>query len=167
VSARLLWDASALAKRYYRETGAATVDALFSVVPASQMVTTFWGFVETYASLWRKRNNRAISQSLFQSTATLLRDEVQRNPDWSLLTIDDATVLSGLPLVRQHNLNATDAVILSTYLRYVRSLPSGALTSVLVAADSRLVRAANVEGLATLNPEAVAAADIPSFLASL
>jgi hypothetical protein len=36
-----------------------------------------------------------------------------------------------------------------------------------VASDQRLIRAANVEGLKVLNPETLAVADVPSFLASL
>jgi hypothetical protein len=37
----------------------------------------------------------------------------------------------------------------------------------LVAADARLLRAAAAEGLATLNPGTVAAADVPAVLAAL
>jgi hypothetical protein len=36
-----------------------------------------------------------------------------------------------------------------------------------VASDRRLLRAAGAEGLVTLNPETVPAADVPAFLASL
>ncbi|MCC6442770.1 MAG: hypothetical protein IT210_04845 [Armatimonadetes bacterium] len=50
----LLWDASALTKRYTLEVGSETVDALFEEISMSQMVTTFWGYAETYVSLLRK-----------------------------------------------------------------------------------------------------------------
>jgi len=36
----LLWDASALAKRYALEVGSEAVDALFAEMPAGQMVKT-------------------------------------------------------------------------------------------------------------------------------
>ena len=36
----VLWDASALAKRFVAETGSQTVNALFLAVPPAQMVTT-------------------------------------------------------------------------------------------------------------------------------
>ncbi len=52
----LLWDASALAKRYAPEIGHQTVNALFTAVPRSQMVTTVLSYSETCAALVRKRN---------------------------------------------------------------------------------------------------------------
>ncbi len=36
----LLWDASALAKRYVAEVGSQTVNAVFAAIPPAQMVTT-------------------------------------------------------------------------------------------------------------------------------
>ena len=57
----LLWDASAVTKRYYVETGSDTIDALFAAAAGAQMVATFWGYAETYASLWRKRNRGGLT----------------------------------------------------------------------------------------------------------
>jgi predicted nucleic acid-binding protein len=42
----LLWDASALVKRYSPEVGSDTVDALFLSSPASQMVATLLTYAE-------------------------------------------------------------------------------------------------------------------------
>jgi predicted nucleic acid-binding protein len=162
----LIWDASALVKRYYRETGSDMVDAIFASGSGDQMVTTFWGYAETHASLWRKRNRGDISTVFFHSAVTLLRDEVRLGSEWILLTVDDTSVLSGLDLVQRHNLNTADAAILETHLRFVRSQPPDSPTSVLVAADTRLLRAAEAEGLTTLNPETVAAADLPALLSA-
>jgi len=64
-------------------------------------------------------------------------------------------------------LNSNAAAILATFLRYIRSLPVGGPPCVLVAADGRLLRAAQAEGLAGLNPELVAEADMPALLAAL
>ena len=47
----VLWDASALAKRYIAEVGSDTVNALFAAVPLAQMVTTILGYSETFAAL--------------------------------------------------------------------------------------------------------------------
>jgi predicted nucleic acid-binding protein len=162
----LLWDASALIKRNTLEAGSDVVDALFAALPQVTAVATLWGYAETYASLWRKRNRGDISTAFLQSALTLLRSELRLSTDWVFLTIDDAAVLTGIDLLRQHNLNATDAALLATYLRYARSQPAGSPTSVLVAADQRLLRAAGSEGLTTVDPEAVAAADIPAPLAT-
>jgi hypothetical protein len=163
----LLWDASALVKRYYSEAGSASVNALFASVPISQMIATYWGYSETYSAIVRKRNRGDISPSLYQSAISSLRAEVLRDPDFRLVTIEDADVLGGVPFLDQHSLNSADASILVTYLRYLDAQPPGAPTAVLVAADSYLLRAATAEGLPTLNPETVAAVDIPALLVSL
>lgn len=162
----LLWDASALVKRYAREVGSATVHALFAEAPRVAMVTTFWSYTETFAGLLRKRNRGSISTSLFRSSALRLRTEVLYSPGWQLLTIQDSAVLGGVPLIEKHSLNTADAILIETWLAYTRSLPLGA-PAVLVAADARFLRAADAEGLTTLNPEVVAAADVPALLAGL
>jgi uncharacterized protein len=163
----LLWDASALVKRYYAEAGSASVDALFDSIALSQMLATYWGYLETYSAIVRKRNRGDISHSTYRTTVTSLRTEVLRDPDFRLLTIEDADVLGGVPFLEQHSLNSADAAILVTYLRYADARPPGSPAAVLVAADTYLLRAAAAEGLPTLDPEAVAVADIPAVLASL
>jgi hypothetical protein len=50
------WDASALVKRYLLESGSDTVNALFAAVPRDRMVTTPWGYAETYSVLLRRLN---------------------------------------------------------------------------------------------------------------
>jgi hypothetical protein len=160
----LLWDASALVKRYYAETGSASVDILFDNVPLAQMVATYWGYIESYAALVRKRNRGEITTPALSSVASL-QNEVLDSLDFRLLTIEDEDLLDCIPYVEPHSLNSADAAILTTYLRYVDAQPRGAPTAVLVATDTRLLRAAAAEGLPTLNPEAVAVADIPALLA--
>src|SRR5262249_16369040 len=123
-------------------------------------VATFWGYAETHASLWRKRNRGGISPRSFRSAVTLLRAEMLLAATWELLAIDDAAVLAGIDLVERHNVNTTDAALLATYLRLAQAQPPGAGTSVLIAADQRLLRAAIAEGFTTLNPESIAAADV-------
>ena len=54
---------------------------------------------------------------------------------------------------------------LTVMLEVARS--SDAPPCVLVASDKRLLRAAELEGLRTLNPEVTALEDVPAFLASL
>jgi predicted nucleic acid-binding protein len=57
-----------------------------------------------------------------------------------------------------------DAALLYAYLSHARIQSAAGMTCILVAADQRLVRAAEAEGLATLNPERVAAADMPGLI---
>jgi predicted nucleic acid-binding protein len=163
----LFWDASALAKRYVPESGSDTVDVLFASMPATQMIGTVLAYAETYSTLIRRHNRGSISPSAFIIAKTAVRNEVVNSRDFVLLTVDDAAILAGVTLMEQHNLNATDAAILVLVLRYIRALPAGAPTCLLIAADHRLLSAAHAEGLTTLNPEAVLATEVPTLLASL
>jgi hypothetical protein len=163
----LHWDASALLKRYHRERATDCVDALFDISPPCQNIATFWSYAETVATLLRKQNDGRISLPSFHAALVLLEAEVLGNPDWQLLDVERSAILDGVQLLQRHNLNSTDAAILVTYLDYIRLQPPGSSTPVLVAADARLLRAATAEGLATLNPETLPAADVPTFLASL
>ncbi|MDQ2686446.1 MAG: type II toxin-antitoxin system VapC family toxin [Armatimonadota bacterium] len=164
---QLLWDASGLVKRYYDEEGRETVNALFAVVPTPQMATTPWGYAETFSILLRRHNSGVLDRAAFTDAVTSLQAEVVTAPDFRLLSITDALVFTSLSLMQAHNLNATDAAILATYLNFQRSQPADAPTYLLVAADQRLLRAGAAEGLAGLNPQFVPAATLPAFLAGL
>lgn len=163
----LFWDASGLAKRYAAESGSETADILFDLVPASAMVTTVWGYAETFSILLRKRNDNRLDASMFNTAVIALRQEIINNRDMGFLTVDESAVLTGLSLMERHNINATDASLLAVLLRYARSRQPSASVCILVAADQRLLRAARAEGLQTLNPEEIAAADASTLLAEL
>jgi len=164
--ALLLWDASALAKRFVAEIGSQTVNALFLAVPPDQMVTTIMSYSETFAALLRKNNQGVLTLSAFTAAQAALRNEVIDDPDFAVLGLEFDDILDGIELIRRHNLNSTDGAILQAYLKYASPLrPS--VVSVLVASDQRLLRAAKAEGLEVLNPESVQAAQIPAFLAAL
>lgn len=159
-----LWDASALAKRYYTEDGTETVDAVFAVVPAAQMTVTYLGYTETAAILRRKHNAGVIKRPTFNAARLMLQQEILGTPDFRLLVTDEADMLNAVMLVDRHNINASDAIILTAYLRHARTTSE---TCVVVAADGRLLRAASAEGLKTLDAQQLAAADVPAFWESL
>ncbi len=161
----LFWDASGLVKRYYSEAGSEAVDAIFQAVPHSNMQVTLWGYAESFAILHRKRNAGSLVSALFTLAATKLQDEVLSSGRFGLLTIEDDRVLAGLTFVVRHNLNSNDAAILATYLRFQQSLPLGSPPCFLVAADQRLLRAAEAEGLRTLNPEKINTQEVAVRLA--
>ena len=142
--ALLFWDASALVKRYMPEIGRETVNALFENNPRLDMAATPWGYLETYSILLRRHNGGIIDLPTFTTAITALQDEVVVSPNFNLLPINDAMVFASAAIVRKHNLNSTDAVILTTWLDYLQG--SGVTDGVLVAADKRLLRAANDEG---------------------
>ena len=82
------------------------------------------------------------------------------------MAIEFDDILSGIDLIDRHNLNSADASILMSFLAFAQTQPATTVC-ILVAADQRLLRAAKAEGLRTLNPEVMAPADVPAFLAAL
>lgn len=162
----IVWDASALAKRYLPEPGSDVVDALFADITPFRMVATTIGYAETYACLVRARNRGGVNEASFVDAAAHLNDEVLDDLDFAVLSIDDSAILQGIPFINRYNLNATDAAILAVYLRFEHDLPEDRARCVLVSSDRRLLRAAEAEGLKTLNPETMAPADLRAMLAS-
>jgi hypothetical protein len=163
---QILWDASALVKRYVAEIGSQTVNALFVAVPPAQMATTVMSYSETFAALWRKQNQGILSAPAFSTAQAALGNEVVGNPDFVVLGLEFDDIVNGIELVKGHSLNSTDAAILQAFLRYATPLRPSAV-SALVASDQRLLRATKAEVLEVLDPEIVLAADIPAFLAAL
>jgi hypothetical protein len=162
----LLWDASALAQRYAPELGHQTVNALFAAVSRSQMITTVLNYSETCGALVRKRNGGALDAATFSVARSALRAEVIDDPDFGVLALEFGDILGGIDLIDRHNLNSADASILAAFLSFAGAQPA-ATVCVLVAAEQRLLRAGQAEGLRTLNPELTAPADVPAFLAAL
>jgi predicted nucleic acid-binding protein len=159
------WDASALVKRYTVEIGTETVNAMFADLPRHDMATTPWGYAETYSILLRRLNGGTLDRESFAAAVTALQVETIESSDFGFLTISDVDVFASISTMRKHNLNATDAAILTVLLRYARS--TGDADCVLAAADKRLLRAADEEALITINPEHVPAEDVSAFLAVL
>lgn len=162
----LLWDASALAQRYAPEIGQQTVNALFTAVAKAQLITTVLSYSETCGALVRKRNRGELDGATFSVARSALRAEVVDDPDFGVLAVEFADILGGIDLIDRHNLNSADASILVSFLSFSRT-QTATTVCILVAADQRLLRAAQAEGLRTLNPEMIAAADVPAFLAAL
>ena len=159
----LLWDASALTKRYAEEDGSDTVDALFDAARQWPMAVTFLGYTETYAARWRKRNRGSISSVSFREAASSLRTEIF-SERFQSVTAYDMEVVIAIEYVQKYSLNASDAIILTAYLRYARSVND---ICILVAADGRLIKAAEAEGLRSLSPEAVSVLEVAAFLVVL
>ena len=161
----LLWDASALAKRYAPETGSDTVDALFAAVPAADMVSSSVSYAELYSILIRKLNRGAIDRASFDAAKSALRMELIIDPDFVLLSIGDAAFYNGIPLMEAHSLNATDAALLALFKDYARA-NGDAEQYIIIAADDRLDHAARAEGMRALDPERIAPDDLPSALST-
>ena len=159
---KLFWDASALVKRYTVEPGSAMVDEAFDHSEQFGFVTTMVAAAETFSILIRKRNDARISDATFEGAATELYGDIINGSAFALFTVSDDTILASFDLIRKHNLNATDAAMLEIAIRVFRGGSSDRW--ILVASDKRLLRAAQAEDLAVLDPEAATTATLAEML---
>jgi hypothetical protein len=160
----LLWDASALAQRYAPETGSAAVEALLGAALPSQMVATVIGYAKRFSLLVRKRNGGLISRAAFAVATSALETEILAAPEFRLLPVDDDSFLMGVKFIERHGINSSDAALLASFLRFHGRQWMD--TCVLVASDRRFLRAAEAEGLRTLNPEIVPASEVAAVLSN-
>jgi hypothetical protein len=123
------------------------------------------GYAETFSILLRRPNGGQIGSNAFDTAVSTLQREVVNDPDFSLLHASEQAVFGSIALMRRHNLNSTDAILVALLLDYART--PGAETCVMIAADRRLLRASAAEGMRTVNPEELAAADVPALVASV
>ena len=158
-------DASALVKRYHNEAGAEIVQALTSTLLTDdprRAVVSWSTLAETLASLNRKKNAGMISQGAYRAIRNRLLLEVR---EMNILTVTDAAIRDSLSLIEHHNINASDALFLRQALEWQAQLLEGD-SVLLIAADRRLLRAAEVEGLAVLDPERSNITEVKSLVAS-
>lgn len=147
------FDASALIKRYSSETGTPLINEIFHSLPVSRMTCSTMGILEIISILTRKRNDGRLNQTLFDQSMIEFRNEIIDNEAFLTTPVNDAVLLSSLDLIRKHNLNATDAIILwsAIELQQVLQLQNDEL--VLLTSDRRLVRAAQAESVIVFDPE--------------
>ena len=160
----LFWDASGLAKHYVPEVGTQTADFLFADASKPVMLTTLWGYSETFSLIRRAYNGGRVDASVYATATSALRNDILALPRLQLVSVTDADILFSITYIQRHNINATDAALLATLLRYAQSTSE---VCAFVAADGRFCRAVASEGLAVVNPETLPAADVPMFLAAL
>ncbi len=154
-------DASALIKRYSPEAGAEILDRLFEPSVRDRLIASIWSITETAAALNRKKNAAQIPASDFDP---LIERLMQESDLFFQPKSDSDDVRQSLTFIFKHNLNATDALHLQIALKLRHLLTLMGNEIVLVASDERLLRAANLEGLPTLNPESATVADLSARL---
>jgi hypothetical protein len=82
-----------------------------------------------------------------------MRNELIAAGQVQLRPSEDALVFTSLPLIDQHSINSTDALVLRSALDLADTLRPAGNDLALVASDARLLRAAGAEGLTVFNPE--------------
>lgn len=130
------FDASALAKRYVRETGSLRVRRLLSSdLPA----TSRYSAVEIASALARRAREGAISEDDCERALTALRDDLTA---MLVVELTPEVVTRAQTLLRRHPLRAGDAVQLACCL-HLRDELQAQIT--IVAFDDRLSAAARKE----------------------
>ncbi|NKQ35511.1 MAG: type II toxin-antitoxin system VapC family toxin [Chloroflexi bacterium] len=147
------FDASVLVKRYSSEDGTELVNELFYHLPIERMTCAVIGVFEIISVLVRKRNDGRLSPKLFAQAMLELNKEVIEDAAFSIASVNDELILSALNLIAQHNINATDAVILRSCLNLQQILLKQDHRLVFWSCDKRLLRAARHEGVEVFDPE--------------
>jgi predicted nucleic acid-binding protein len=94
-----------------------------------------------------------IDAPAFNTAVASLQAEIVHDPEFQLLAISEDHVFASIEVMHRHNLNSTDAILLSVLLD-IAAFPD-APDIVVVTSDNRLERAATVEGFTVWNPEAM------------
>ena len=161
---RCYLDASALAKRYVVEHGTVVVNHLFRRVTRDDMMCLTLGILEVISIFVRKKNASVVPHTTFNQAMTDFRSEVIDAANFTKIPATDSLINTAASLVEKHSLNATDAVILRSVLDLVVVLRATGDDLVLVTSDQRLLRAAQVEGVLTFNPETQTEGDLDALL---
>jgi len=146
------WNAGALVKRYAPESGTPLVNLLFARVPLSRMLCLNLAIGEVISVFVRRRNEGLITEAVFSQAMADFRVEVLDSA-FRLVSLEDRLIFASHPLIVAHSLNATDALVLRSALDVRAALRQAGGDVVLIAADRRLLRAAEAEGLQIFNPE--------------
>ncbi len=158
-------DASALVKRYIVETGSPLTNYLLDNVTKSRLMALYIGIGEVTSVIVRRHNAGAINDADFVQALANFKAEVADAPDFLLKSVEDSIVRASLDFIEHHSINATDAIVLRSALDVADALRNAGDDLVLVASDARLVRAAQLEGLVTFNPELDTQAQLDALIA--
>ena len=146
-------DSSVLVKRHIRETGADWVRTLCDPSSRNMLITAQISIVEVYSALNRRVRDSTLGRADYTRVVndfnTLYRTE------YRVIDLSEPIVGRAQEVLERHPLRAYDAVQLASALIANETLLDiGALPLIFLAADDRLLNAAQVEGLATDNPNA-------------
>ena len=140
----IFFDASAVAKRYFLETGSDRVNELWSGREFFSSLAIL--HCELRSALNRKRRERALPRGAYYTLKEQIQDDlgkIQATP------ISPELIQLSLRLLDSHPLKALDSLYLAGAVGLQQALKEPLL---FVSADRNLLHAARAEGLLTLNP---------------
>jgi predicted nucleic acid-binding protein len=137
------FDTSALIKRFVDEPGSARVEGLVEKEPT--LATSKVAYAEVHSGLARKLREGAFTAVTHRRTSRAF------DTDWRAyvrVDLTDEVLTLARDLVQRHPLRGFDAIHLASALRLQRQLAEDIR---FIAADGRILAAANSEGLATVD----------------
>ena len=122
------------------------------------------GYAEVASILVRKRNAGLIPSAVLLQSVRNVR--LGFGPSSPVQLIDATAELAdrAFDFIDRHSVNSTDAMILRSALDLLADLRQAGDDLLLVSCDLRLLKAAQVERLKTLNPETQSEADLDTLL---
>lgn len=141
----IFFDASAAAKRYFREIGSDRVDELWSGLEFFSSLAIL--HCELASALNRKLRERALPPGAYHTLKEQIREDMMKI--WAV-PVNAELIGVSVRLLDSHPLKALDSLYLAGGLSLHQSSKEPVL---FVSADRQLLRAAQAEGLRALNPE--------------
>jgi len=146
------FDSSAVVKRYAPERGSEQVNAIVESTENTVYLNQI-GVVEVAAAFARKARTQELTIEDYEAALWLFLADVADH-EFEVVPLNDRTVELAVELTRQHPLRGYDAVHLATAAAMKTALQETELppSLVFVSADQTLCKAAQDEGLYTINP---------------
>ena len=141
----IFFEASAFAKRYFREVGSERVNELCGGQDFVSSLSIL--HCQLISALNRKRRERALPRGAYRSLKQRIQEDLQKI---HTVPADAELIRRSLGLSDAHPLKALDSLYLAAGLSLQESLKAPIL---FVSADRRLLQAARAEGLRVLDPE--------------
>ncbi|NOU08487.1 MAG: type II toxin-antitoxin system VapC family toxin [Nitrospira sp.] len=135
------WDTSALVKQFIQEIG--TDDALALRVDAPPHATATIAYPETFSAFRRRVREAALKEPQYHE---VVRRFVQEWPTYVRVNLDESILERSRTLLERYPLRTLDAIHLASAMELQEQLHE---PSVMISADTQLLRAAMAEHLET------------------
>ena len=144
-------DSSALVKRYVIETGTPWIQAITHPSARDRLIVARTTWIEVLSALARRQRQGDLTVD--QVSRSIRAFRYDWDVQYQVVDLDQSLADVAGQLVRTHTLRAYDAVQMASALRIQPSFAIATYTSLaFVAADDRLLAAAQAEGLQVENP---------------
>jgi predicted nucleic acid-binding protein len=135
------WDTSALVKQFIEEVGTEEVLVLRADTPPHATATI--AYTETFSAFRRRVRETVLKESQYHE---VVRRFLQEWPAYVRINLDESILVRSRALLERHPLRTLDAIHLASAIQLQNHLDE---PSVLISADSQLLKAGRAEHLET------------------